>query len=65
MNEKCIVKAGNAGSIFKLFVMAVTLCVCSGVNAQVKLPNPPEPIKVPDLVISSLSAKLIPPNKVQ
>jgi hypothetical protein len=31
----------------------------------VKLPPPSEPLKVPDLVISSLSAKLVPPNKVQ
>jgi hypothetical protein len=41
------------------------LCICSGANAQAKLPPPPKPLKVPDLVISSLSAKLVPPNKIQ
>jgi len=43
----------------------MALCVCSGVNAQVKLPPPPKPLKVPDLVISSLSAKLVAPNSVK
>lgn len=65
MNGKSIVKETNKGFTLKLIVMAVALCACSGVNAQVKLPPPPQPLKVPDLVISSLSAKLVPPNKIQ
>lgn len=65
MNGKSIVKAGNRVTAFKLMALGVALCVCSGVNAQVKLPPPPEPIKVPDLVISSLSAKLVAPNSVK
>jgi len=43
----------------------LALCVCSEANAQAKLPPPPKPLLLPDLVISSLSAKFIAPNKVQ
>jgi hypothetical protein len=65
MNGKSIVKEAHRGFALKLIVMAVALCACSGVRAQVKLPPPPKPLLLPDLVISSLSAKFIPPNKVQ
>jgi hypothetical protein len=65
MNRKSLMRADNRVTALKLLAMGAALCVCSGVNAQVKLPPPPEPLKIPDLVISSLSAKLVPPNKVQ
>jgi len=65
MNEKSPVKAGNRITAFKRLVIGVALCVCSGVNAQVKLPPPPKPLLIPDLVVSALSAKFIAPNKVQ
>jgi CARDB len=65
MNRKSIVKEGNRGTALKLFAMGAALCVCSGVHAQVKLPPPPKPLLLPDLVISSLSARLVAPNRVQ
>jgi hypothetical protein len=65
MNEKSLVKADNRITASKLLAMGVALCVCSGVNAQVKLPPPPKPLLLPDLVISSLSAKFIAPNRIQ
>jgi CARDB protein len=65
MNEKSLVKADNRITAFKLLAMGVALCVCSGVNAQVKLPPPPKPLLIPDLVVSSLSAKFIAPNRIQ
>jgi hypothetical protein len=64
MNGKSIVKKSNGGFALKLIVIATALCACSGVSAQ-SVVNPPKPLKVPDLVISSLSAKLVPPNKIQ
>ena len=60
-----MVKETHGGFALKLVVLGMALCFCSGVNAQVKLPPPPTPPQIPDLVISSLSAKFIPPNKVQ
>jgi hypothetical protein len=65
MNAKSIARKSNRRFAIGLFAAGLALCVCSGVNAQVKLPPPPQPLKVPDLVISSLSAKLVPPNKIQ
>jgi hypothetical protein len=65
MNEKSLVKTGNRNTAFKLLTMGVALYVCSGVNAQLKLPPPPKPLLLPDLVISSLSAKFIAPNRIQ
>ncbi|MEY2488178.1 MAG: hypothetical protein QOC70_120 [Verrucomicrobiota bacterium] len=65
MNEKSIVREANRRFAFWLFALGAALSVCSGVNAQVKLPPPPKPLKVPDLVISSLSAKLVTPNSVK
>jgi hypothetical protein len=56
MNEKSIVKQSPGGFALKLIVIALALCACSGVKAQVP---------IPDLVISSLSAKFISPNKIQ
>ena len=64
MNRESIVKEGKRVTALKLFVLGVALCVCSGASAQ-NVVNPPKPIKIADLVISSLSAKLVPPNKVQ
>jgi len=65
MNGKSIVNEAKRAFTLKLIVMALALCACSGVHAQVKLPPPPTPPQIPDLVISLLSAKFIPPNKVQ
>ena len=65
MNEKSILREGNRRFAVGLFAIGIALCVCSGVNAQVNLPPPPKPLLLPDLVISSLSAKFIAPNKVQ
>lgn len=59
---KSIVKKSHGKFALKLIVMAVALCACSGVKAQ---GVPPKPLLIPDLVISSLSAKFIAPNKVQ
>ena len=56
MNGKSVAKEPNKGFALKLIVMAMALCACSAVRAQVQ---------IPDLVISSLSAKLIAPNKIQ
>lgn len=61
---KSIVKEGNRITALKLLAIAVALCVATGVNAQL-VPPPPQPLKIADLVISSLSAKFIAPNKVQ
>src|SRR5438045_608051 len=65
MNAKSIAKKGNRRFAVGLFAAGLALCVCSGVNAQAKLPPPPKPLLLPDLVISSLSAKLIAPNRIQ
>lgn len=65
MNGKSIVREGNKRFAFGLLAMGLALCVCSGVNAQVKLPPPPKPLLLPDLVVSSLSAKFIAPNRIQ
>ena len=62
MKGKTIVKKSTGGFALKLIVLALALCACSGVQAQV---NPPQPLQIADLVISSLSAKFIPPNKIQ
>ena len=61
MNQESILKEGNGLTALKLFVMGATLCVCSTAGAQ----GPVKPPKIPDLIISSLSAKLVAPNKVQ
>ena len=61
---KSIVKETNSGSALRLIVIGIALCVCSGASAQ-NVVNPPTPIKVPDLVISSLSAKLVTSNSVK
>ena len=62
MNRKSIVNKDRNRLAFALLTIAVALCVCSGASAQVV---PPQPVLIPDLVISSLSAKFITPNKVQ
>lgn len=64
MNGKSIVREGNRRLAFGLLAMGLALCGCSGASAQ-NVVNPPKPIAFPDLVISSLSAKLVPPNKIQ
>jgi CARDB len=64
MNAKSIVREGNKRFVAGLFAAGLALCVCSGASAQNIVP-PPKPIKVPDLVISSLSAKQVASNKVQ
>src|SRR6184192_787057 len=58
MNEKSIVA-------LKLFALGAALCICTEAAAQEKVVVPPKPTKISDLVISSLSAKFIAPNKVQ
>ena len=55
MNGKLIVA-------FKLFAFGSALCICNEAGAQVVPPKPPQ---IPDLVISSLSAKIVAPNRVQ
>ena len=59
MNGKFIVA-------LKLAMIGAALCICTRVGAQqnVVVP-PPKPPQIPDLVISALSAKFIPPNKIQ
>jgi subtilase family serine protease len=64
MNGKSIINEGNSSFVLKLLTTGLILSVCSAVNAQ-NVVNPPKPLKVPDLVISSLSAKLVAPNRVQ
>jgi CARDB protein len=55
MNRKLI-------PVLTLSLIAAAFCVCPGAGAQVV---PPKPTKIPDLTISSLSAKIIAPNRVQ
>jgi hypothetical protein len=62
MKRKSILNKGMNRLAFGLFMIAVMLCVCSRASAQVV---PPKPVLIPDLVISSLSAKFIAPNKIQ
>jgi hypothetical protein len=62
MNGKSTAGKNNRGFELKLIVLAMALCACSGVRAQVV---PPKPLLLPDLVISSLSAKFIAPNRIQ
>ena len=62
MNQKSIVNKGRNRFAFGLLTIAVALCVCSGASAQVV---PPKPVLIPDLVVSSLSAKFIAPNRIQ
>ena len=64
MNAKSIVRKGSNRFAIGLVVTGLAMCVSSAASAQ-NIVNPPKPVKVPDLVISSLSAKLVPPNKVQ
>ena len=59
MNRQSIVRTGKKRFALGLLTIAVALCFCSKGSAQ------PQPVKVADLVISSLSAKFIAPNKVQ
>jgi hypothetical protein len=54
MNRKVIVA-------FKIFALCAVLSLCTGSRAQVV---PPKPTQIPDLIISSLTAKFIAPNKV-
>ena len=61
MNQESMLKEGNRLTALKLFVMGAALCVCSTADAQ----GPVKPPKISDLVISSLSAKLVAPNRVQ
>jgi hypothetical protein len=56
MNGKSLVPETHRSFALKLIVIAIALCACSAARAQAP---------IPDLVISSLSAKFIPPNKVQ
>jgi hypothetical protein len=65
MNAKPIVTEGSKRFAVGLVAAALALCVCSGAKAQAKLPPPPKPLLLPDLVISSLSAKFIAPNRIQ
>jgi hypothetical protein len=58
MNRKFLVA-------LKLSMIGTALCICTGAGAQQKVVPPPKPPQIPDLVISSLSAKFIAPNKVQ
>ncbi|MFN2622067.1 MAG: CARDB domain-containing protein [Chthoniobacterales bacterium] len=53
----------NPRTVFPLLTIGLALCLCSSGGAQIG--PPPPPLKLPDLVISSLSAKLIAPNRVQ
>jgi len=46
-------------------VLGVALVICTEAKAQGNVVAPPKPTKIPDLVISALSAKLIAPNRVQ
>src|SRR4051812_34647937 len=62
MNRESRVKEGNRVIALKLFVVAMGWGVCSTVSAQ---NIPPKPANISDLLISSLSAKFIAPNKVQ
>ena len=55
MNGKSIVA-------LKLFALGAALCICTGARAQVVPPGPPH---ISDLVISSLSAKIVAPHRVQ
>ena len=64
MNAKSVVTERTKRFAVGLLAAGLTLCVCSGASAQ-NVVVPPKPLKVPDLVISSLSAKLVPPNKIQ
>jgi hypothetical protein len=63
MNRESRIKKGNRVTTLKLFVVAMAWGVCSTVSAQNVVP--PKPAKISDLLISSLSAKFIAPNKVQ
>jgi hypothetical protein len=65
MNGKSVVNETNRRTASRLLAVGLALCVCAGANAQEKIVVPPKPLKVPDLVISSLSAKLVAPNRVQ
>jgi hypothetical protein len=65
MNGNSIVREGDRVITFKLLAMGVALFFCSGISAQKNVVVPPKPLKVPDLVISSLGAKLVAPNRVQ
>jgi len=56
MNGKSVAKEANRRFAWKLIVMGVALCACSGVRAQAR---------IPDLVISSLNARLVASNRVQ
>ena len=52
----------NQKFTFRLSAIALALCLCFALNAQVVPPKPPQ---IPDLIISSLSAKRIAPNRIQ
>lgn len=64
MNGKLIVRENSRRFAVGLFATGLALCICSRASAQ-NVVAPPKPIKVPDLVISSLSAKLVTPNSVK
>ena len=55
MNGKFIVA-------LRLSMVGAALCLCAGAGAQIV---PPKPTQIPDLIISSLSAKIVAPNRVQ
>jgi hypothetical protein len=60
MNRQSIVRTGKKPFALGLLTITVALCICSSAGAQ-----NPQPVQIADLVISSLSAKFIAPNKVQ
>jgi subtilase family serine protease len=55
---------GKSNFALKLFALGAALCACAGARAQ-NVPPPPKPLLIPDLAVSSLSAKFIAPNKDQ
>ena len=64
MNPESRMKEANRVTALKLIVVAAAWSVCSTVSAQ-NVVGPPKPTKISDLLISSLSAKFIAPNRVQ
>lgn len=69
MNTNFILFKTNKGAAFSLTVIGVALFICAAVNAQTNKPEAKAlirpPLLRPDLVISSLSARLVGPNSVR
>lgn len=65
MNSNLLSTTTVRRAAFRLLVISIALCICSAVSAQKGKRILPPPRLMPDLVISSLKARLVNQNNVE